>query len=111
MITGGGGMGGGMMGSLGSLTASQLRLEPQAIRGTVSAYATSGSQATFTLTLPSDSAFTTVTGATTIQIYQQAGTQFHGLTSVANNNAVVARGLLFNDAGTYRLVASWIALP
>jgi hypothetical protein len=31
--------------------------------------------------------------------------------TIANTNDVMARGLLFNDAGTYRLVASWIVAP
>ena len=104
-------MGGGMMGGSGSLTASQVRLEQQGLHGTVSGYTASGTQARFTLTLPTDSAFTTLTGATSVQVYQQAGTQLRGLTAVANTNAVVARGLLFNDAGTYRFVASWIVAP
>jgi len=111
VVSGGGMMGGGMMGGTGSLTASQLRLEQQGFHGTASGYTASGSQATFTLTLPSDSAFATLTGTTTLQVYQQAGTQLHGLTTLANGNGVVVRGLLFDDAGTYRLVASWIALP
>ena len=80
---------------------------------TVSAYAVSGSQATFTLTLPADSAFTALTGATTVQIYQQAGTQLHGLTTIANTNDVVVRGLLFFDttSSTYKFVASWVVAP
>jgi hypothetical protein len=110
VVSGSGMMGGGMSGGQGSLTASQLRLEQQGLHGTVSSYTTSGSQATFTLTLPSDSAFTTLTGATTILVYQQGGTQLHGITTIANGNDVMARGLLFYDtaSGTYKVVASWI---
>jgi hypothetical protein len=111
MMSGGGGMGGGMMGSLGTVTASAVRLEPQALHGTVSGYTTSGTQAAFTLTLPADSAFTTLTGATTLLVYQQASTRLMGLQAVSNGADVAARGLLFNDAGTYKLVAGWITLP
>lgn len=109
----GGGMGGGMMGSgsLGTVTASQVRLEPQALHGAVSGYAASGSQATFTLTLATDSAFAALTGASTIQVYQQAGTRMMGVQAPANGQDLAVRGLLFNDAGTYRLVAAWITLP
>ena len=103
----GGGMGGGMMGG-GTLTATDLRLEQQGMAGTVSGYAANGSQASFTLTLPSGSAFATLTGANTITVFQQAGTQLIGLTSIANGNSVHVRGLLFLDAGTYKLVASRI---
>ena len=63
-------------------------------------YTTSASQITFTLTLPTDSAFATLTGATTVQVYQQAGTQLHGILTVANGSDVQARGFLFNDACT-----------
>lgn len=111
VVSGSGMMGGGMMGGPGSLTASQVRLEQQGLHGVVSGYATNGSQASFTLTLPADSAFTTLTGATAIQVYKQAGTQLRNLSAVANTHEVMVRGLLFNDAGTYRLVASWIVAP
>jgi len=102
-----GGMGGGMMGG-GTLTATDLRLEEQGFSGTVSGYIASGSQATFTLTLPSGSAFTTLTGTNSITVFQQAGTQLMSLTSVGNGNSVHVRGLLFLDAGAYKLVATRI---
>jgi hypothetical protein len=88
-----------------------VHLEQQGLQGTVSSYTANGAKATFTLTLAADSAFTTLTGLTSVQVYQQAGTQLHDLTAIANGNDVVVRGLLFNDAGTYRLVASWIVAP
>jgi hypothetical protein len=107
-MMGSGMMGGGSTGGLGTLTASQVRLEQQGLHGVVSAYTPSGSQASFTLTLPPDSAFAAIAGTTTIQVYQQAGTQLQGLGSVTNGSDVQARGLLFYDAGTYKLVSSWI---
>jgi hypothetical protein len=104
----GGGMG-GMMGG-GTINATEIDLEQQGLSGTVSGY--SGSAPTgFTLTLPSDSAFTTLTGASTITVFQQAGTELWGMTSVANGNTVHVRGLLFFDAGTYKLVAGRIMAP
>lgn len=106
----GGGMGGGMMGG-GTITATDLRLEQQGLGGTVSAYSSSGSQATFTLTLASDSALTTLTGATTLTVFQQAGTELRGMTTVTNGSTVHVRGLLFFDAGAYKLVASRIMAP
>ncbi len=100
-------MGGGMMGGgIGTLIASRVRLEPQGLHGAVSGYTASGTQATFTMTLASDSAFATITGVTTISVYQQTGTQLHGLTAVTNGADIQARGLLFNDAGSYKLVTS-----
>lgn len=102
---------GGMMGSgtTRTLAASQVRLEPQGLAGTVSGYASSGSQANFTLTLAADSAFSALTGTSTVQVYQQGGTVLHGLGSVANGETVDVRGLVFFDGTTYRLVAGWMA--
>ena len=108
VVSGGGMMAGGMMGGLGTVTASQVRLEQQGLHGAVSAYTANGSQASFTLTLPTDSAFTTLTGAASVQVYQQAGTKLRGLTTITNGANIQTRGLLFNDAGTFKLVASVI---
>lgn len=106
MMSGGGMMGGGT--SFGTINASQVRLEQQGFHGTVSNYTANGSQATFTLTLPSDSAFATLTGVSTISVYQQNGTQLHNLSTIANGTQVQVRGLLFYDSGTYKLVTTWI---
>lgn len=101
--------GGGMMGgAVGTINASQVRLEQQGLHGTVSNFTANGSQSTFTLTLPIDSAFTTLTGISTVTVYQQNGTQLHNLTTIANGSQVQVRGLLYYDAGTYRLVSTWI---
>ena len=104
----GGGMG-GMMGG-GTISASEIDLEQQGLSGTVSGYSGSA-PTTFTLTLPSDSAFTTMTGANSVTVFQQAGTELWGITSVTNGSTVHVRGLLFFDAGTYKLVAGRIMAP
>jgi len=106
-VSGGGMMGGGMMGGA-SINASQIRLEQQGLRGTVSNYAANGSQASFTLNLAPDSAFATLTGNTAITVYKQNGTQLWNVSSIGDGTQVQVRGLLFNDAGNYKLVASWI---
>lgn len=103
------GMGGGMMG--GTVNASEVDLEQQGFTGTVSNYLSSGSSATFTLTLASDSAFATLTGATAIAVYQQGATELFGASTVSNGIAMHARGLLFKDAGTWKLVASRMVIP
>jgi hypothetical protein len=105
----GGGMG-GMMGG-GTINASEIDLEQQGLSGTVSAYVGSAPPTTFTLTVASDSAFTTLTGATTITVFQQTGTELRGMTTITNGNTVHVRGLLFFDAGTYKLVAGRIMAP
>lgn len=105
----GGGMG-GMMGG-GSITASEIDLEQQGLSGTVSGYTGSGTPTTFTLTVATDSAFATLTGATAITVFQQPGTELRGMTTITNGSTVHARGLLFPDAGTYKLVAGRIMAP
>ena len=105
-----GGMGGGMMGGMtmaGSMTASDLELEPQSLTGTVSASITSGATTIFTLALPSDSSFTSLTGATSVQVYQQAQTMVNG--TVATGTSAHVFGLLFFDNGQWKMVAARIA--
>jgi hypothetical protein len=105
-MTQGGGMQ-GMMGG-GTLAATSINLGQQGLRGTVSAYAQSGSQASFTLTLPADSAFAKLTGATTATVYQQASSKLRGVSNITNGSVVQVRGLLFLDGGAFRLVAGRI---
>jgi len=105
-------MGGGMGGMMtGTVNASDIRLEPQGLNGIVSNYAQNGSQATFTLTMPPDSAFAVFTGSNTVAVFQQSGTVIAGLSSVPNGAAVHVRGLLFMDGGTYKMVAARITTP
>ena len=110
VVSGGSMMGGGMMGG-STINASQVRLEQQGLHGTVSNYSASGSQATFTLTLPADSAFATLTGTSTITVYKQNGTQMHNVSAIANGDQVEIRGLLFHDSGSYQMVSTWIVTP
>ena len=105
----GGGMGGGMMGGTllaGTITASQIALEPRGLSGTVAAAITSGSTTTFTLTLPSDSAFKTMTGAGSVTVFQQSKTTVSGTSPIASGSTVHAFGLLFYDAGQWKMVSS-----
>jgi hypothetical protein len=80
----------------------------QSLRGTASAYASNGSQSSFTLKVQPDSAFATLTGTTIVTVYQQGSTQLRGLTSVFDGKTVQVRGLLFLDSGVFRLVAGRI---
>jgi len=97
--------------SAGATTADKVTLSKQALVGTASAVSINGSTGTFTLTLPTDSAFAKVAGATTVTVHQQSGTQLKGLTAVSNNSTVRVRGLLFFDGASYQFVASRIDLP
>ena len=104
-----GGTGGGMMGgsTSNSMDAGELRLEQQGMHGTVSNY--NGSS--FTLTMPSDSAFATLTGMTTMTVYKQPGTQMQNTSTITNGSQLEVRGLMFYDSGAYKMVASWIVTP
>jgi hypothetical protein len=102
-------MGGGMMGGgslAGTITASELLLMPQGLTGTVASAITSGGTSTLVLTLPSDSAFKTLTGATSVTIYQQSATTVSGASPIASGSSVHVFGLLFFDAGQWKMVAS-----
>ena len=109
MMGGSGGMmGGGVMSGMslvGTIPASELVLMPQGLSGTSSMALTSGAAATFTLALPSDSAFTSLTGATSITVYQQTGTILEGGSTIASGTAINVFGLLFNDGGQWKMVA------
>ena len=102
--------GGGMHGMMGggTLTANAIYLGQQGLRGTVSGYTQAGTQSTFTLTIPGDSAFAKLTGATTVTVHQQASTQLRGVASITNGSVVQTRGLLFRAGSVFRLVAGRI---
>ena len=105
----GSGMGSGMMGGAaqaGTFNASELLLEPQGLMGTTGAGVSSGSTAAFTLTLPADSAFTTLTGATAVTIYPQSQMILTGSSPIASGTSVHVFGLLFFDNGQWKMAAS-----
>jgi len=89
--------------------ASEVRLEEQGSRGVVANYSANGTQGTFTLTVAPDSLFANLTGTTSITVYQQAGTELWGMSSLTNGATVEVHGMLFVNSGSYSLVASRIA--
>ena len=108
-----GGMGGSMMGGspmAGSLTASAVELEPQGLSGTNSAAISSGTTTSFTLTLPADSAFTALTGASTVTIYPQSGTNLASSAPIAAGSTVHVFGLVFFDGGQWKMVPASISM-
>ena len=107
--------GNGTGGNSASMTASAIRLEEQGFLGTGTTDGnvpiTPGDVSTFTLTLSSDSAFTHLTGASTITIYQLASTHLYNNTAIDSGKTLRVHGLLFWDvnSGSWKLVASTIA--
>ena len=106
-----GGIGGGMMRGTfmaGTITASEVELEPQGLSGAAAAAISSGATTRFTLNLSSGCAFTTLTGATSVTIYQHPQTTVVGQCPIASGSSVHAFGLLFFDSGQWKMVASRI---
>ncbi|HSM87736.1 MAG TPA: DUF5666 domain-containing protein [Candidatus Limnocylindrales bacterium] len=97
--------------SAGAITAEKVTLSKQALSGTVSAAAITGTTGTFTLTLAADSAFAKITGVTSVTVYQQPGTELKGISLVTNSASVKVRGMLFWDGTNYQFVASRITTP
>jgi hypothetical protein len=95
----------GMLPVLGTLTAAQVQLEQQPVTGTISNLTANS----FTLTVPTDGVFATLTKTPTITVYKQAGTTLRNSLVLANGQKVVVRGLLFNNSG-YKMVATGIGL-
>ena len=90
-----------------SVNAQRVRLEQQGLRGTVSGLssAISAGPATFTLTVPSDSAFAITSGFTVVQVFWQPGTQLHDTTGVAEGQTIEVRGLVFFTGTGVNMVA------
>ena len=91
-----------------SFSATQVRLQRQALSGTVGA-APMGSNASFLLLLDADSAFVKLTGVSSVNVYQGPGTQ--EMTPVAPSTKIRVRGLLFFDGTNYQFVAARVAKP
>lgn len=90
-----------------SLVAEKVKLQQQALVGTVSGLAgpTSAGPVTFILTLPSDSAFAMLSGQTTVNVSWQPGTDLHNLASVNNGDRVRVRGLVFFTGSSFNMIA------
>lgn len=95
--------------SCGTLTASTVRLREQGFRGTTDVAINPGTSTTFTLTLMPDCAFTALTGATEILVYQQTATNVEDNTAIPAGATLRVHGLLFNNGGQWVLIASTIA--
>lgn len=95
----------------GTITADKVKLEQQAVSGTVSNFtAGSGGAATFDLTLPAGSHLAVLSGQTTVHVFQQPGTN-NKFGTIANTNQVRVRGLLFWTGTTFNMIARRITAP
>jgi hypothetical protein len=91
----------------GVVAAEKVKLQQQAVVGIVSGLSgtTSSGPVTFTLTLPSDSAFAMLSGKSAVTVYWQPGTDLHKLSSVSNGDSVRVRGLVFFTGSSFNMIA------
>ena len=85
-----------------------VTLEPQTIDATVASISTANGQTSYTVTLFNDDLISLFGSTATVVVYETAGT--HTITSAGLNSGSVGRfrGLLFDDGGTLRMVATEI---
>jgi len=88
-----------------NVTADSVTLVPQTVDGTVTAETVTAAYTVYTVTLPTPSALGSLTGATTVIVYAGNMTQVVGATPIVIGSTVRFNGLLFNDAGTLRMLA------
>jgi hypothetical protein len=87
-----------------------VRLQQQALVGTVSGLNSTTSQGpvTLTLTVPVDSAFAMVLGQTQVTVFWQPNTNLKDLTSVSNGDTIRVRGLVFYTGTAFNMIAARI---
>jgi hypothetical protein len=89
----------------GTIVADKVKLQQQAMTGTVSNFvAGSGGAATFDLTLPASSYVALLSGQTTVHVFQQPKTD-NRFGTVSNGSVVRVRGLLFWTGSSFNLIA------
>jgi Domain of unknown function (DUF5666) len=96
----------------GIVVADQVKLEQQAVTGTVAVMSGTSAPRTITITLPADSAFAILSGGgtPTVTVFDQPKTD-NRLTTINVGDTIRVRGLLFNASGTFNMVARRITAP
>lgn len=88
-----------------NIVADKVKLQQQAVTGTVANFAAgSGGGAVFDLNLPADSYLTLLSGKSVVHVLQQPGTD-NKFGTIANNNSVRVRGLLFWTGTSFNMIA------
>jgi len=90
-----------------STVGDKVKLQQQALLGTVSGLAgsTTAGPTTFRLSVPSDSAFAMLSGMTQVTVYWQPDTDLHKLSNVNNGDTVRVRGLVFFTGTGFNMIA------
>jgi hypothetical protein len=90
-----------------STVGDKVKLQQQALVGTVSGLAgsTTAGPTTFSLSVPADSAFAMLSGMPQVTVYWQPGTDLHKLANVNNGDTIRVRGLVFFTGVGFNMIA------
>jgi len=90
-----------------TINAEKVKLQQQALVGTVSGLSgpTTAGPVTFTLIVDADSAFAMLSGKAQVTVFWQPGTDLHNISSVDNCQSVRVRGLVFFTGSNFNLIA------
>lgn len=94
-----------------AVTAARIRLERQSVTGQITNIVSNSTQAVFDITPGADSAYTLLTGQSTLRVVKQGTTELRNGVSVTIGSVVRARGLMFNNGGSFVLVADRLTTP
>ncbi|HEU5412684.1 MAG TPA: hypothetical protein VFW31_02960, partial [Candidatus Angelobacter sp.] len=86
--------------------ADAVTLMPQTLNGTVSSVTTSGAYTVYQVSLQAADPVVVASGKNTVTIYLNSATQMLNSGAIALGSIVRFNGLLFNDAGTFRMYAA-----
>jgi hypothetical protein len=89
--------------------AKTVTLVPQTINGTIASVSASGTFQVFDVTLASYDPITAISGASTVVVYVPANTEVLANGPLTQGSVARFTGMLFNDSGTLRLVASQVS--
>ena len=89
-------------------SATRVTLQQQTVSGTVTAIASSGGYSVYTVTLASTDFLTSLTGATTVNVYTNSNTMMVASTPIAVGSPARFQGLLFNNGGMLSMVSGQV---
>ena len=86
--------------------ADALTLMPQTLNGTVSSVTTSGAYTVYQSNLQAGDPVVATSGKSTVTVYVNGATQMLNSGAISAGSVVRFNGLLFDDAGTFRMYAA-----
>lgn len=98
----------------GAIAANKIKLEQQALVGTVSSFVSGTSGSQFVLTVDADSAFALLSGSTTVNVTVLSTTDIKSgvtLPPASLTTKVRVRGLVFFDGTAFQMIALRVSAP